>query len=459
MEGFKMKEIRPPFILRSIRFFGSFLLSSIVALGIVILLEIISFNHNLFIDLTPGKIHTFSEQTRKVLESLEKKIEFIAFYRMDDRAELEDFFQRLSNYSSKIKYRLIDLERNPGKAKLYGVTFAQTVIEYNGIRRDIGYPTEERVVNGILKLVQGKMKTVYFSKGHGENEDYADLEKGMENENWKVEDIFLMEDNDLIIDETVVIVAGPQKDFLEREISRLEQYLNKGGKVVLLFEPFTMLPNLEAFLKKYRIALADGIIVDKQEKLAGGEYLTPLISDMFRCSVTKGLSPSARFLFSTVRSLEITEGEASGISILPLLRSSYDSWTKTDMEEIKKGNVDFQEGIDTPGPLKVGIWVILTGEDEDGKKKDGELICFGDSDFITDSYYKVFENKDLFLNALGWLARDKNLISIRPKQVDYPYHFLTAEQGRLLFWVSIIGMPAIFLVISVAIFVFRRVRG
>ncbi len=454
-----MKKIRPSFFLISTRFFVNFLLSSIVVLGILILLEIISFNHNLFIDLTPGKIYTFSEQTRKVLESLDKEIEFIAFYRLDERAELEDFFQRLSNYSPKIKYRLIDLERNPGKAKLYGVTYAQTVIEYNGMRRDIGYPTEERVVNGILKLVQGKTKTVYFSKGHNENEDYTDLKKGMENENWKVEDIFLMENNNLPINETVLVIAGPKKDFLGHEISRLEQYLNKGGKVVLLLEPFTDLPNLEAFLKKYRIALGDGIIIDKQAKLSGGDYLALLLSDIFHCSVTKGLSASARFLFSTVRPLDIMKGEVSGISVLPLLRSSYDSWTKTDMEEIKKGNVDFQEGIDTPGPLKVGVWVSLTGEDEVADENDGELICFGDSDFITNAYYKVFENKDLFLNALEWLSRDKNLISIRPKKVDYPYYFLSGQQARLLFWVSIIGMPAIFLVISVAIFVFRRVRG
>jgi len=454
-----MKETRTSFFLRNAQFFGSFFLSSILALGIIILVEIISFNHNLFIDLTPGKIHTFSEQTRKILASLEKDIVFIAFYRLGDRAELEDFFQRLSNYSRRIKYQLIDLERNPGKAKLYGVTFAQTIIEYNGIRKEIGYPTEERVVNGILRLVQGKKKRAYFSKGHRENEGYSDLKKGLETENWEVGDISLMENNDLPIEETVLVVAGPQNDFSEHELSRIEEYLNHGGKVVFLFEPFTDLPNLKAFLKKYRVVLEDGIIVDKQGKLADGDYLTPLISDKYQCSVTKGLGPSASFLFSTARSLEITEEDVSGISILPLLRSSHNSWTKGNMEEVKKGNVDFQEGIDIPGPLKVGIWVILTGEDQEGKKKEGELICFGDSDFITDSYYKVFANKDLFQNALGWLARDKTLISIRPKQFDHPYHYLSAGQARLLFWVSIIGLPVVFLVISVALFGFRRVRG
>jgi hypothetical protein len=268
-----------------------------------------------------------------------------------------------------------------------------------------------------------------------------------------------MEDNELPFDETVLLVAGPQTDFTEHETARMEQYLDQGGKIVFLFEPFTDLPNLDAFLRKYRVALDDGIIVEQYGKLSDGDYLSPLIYDKYQCSVTKGLSGSARFLFTTARSLEIMDEEKSGISVVPLIRTSQESWTKSDMEDVKKGNVDFQEGVDVPGPLKVGIWIILTGENEAGKKKDGELICFGDSDFITDSYYKVFSNKDLFQNALEWLARDKNLISIRPKQFDYPYHYLSAEQAHLLFWVSIIGLPAVFLFISVVLFVFRRVRG
>jgi len=454
-----MKENRASSFFRNTRFLGSFLLISLLALGVSIFLEIISYNHNIFIDLTPGKIHTFSEQTRKILASIEKEIDFVAFYRPGDRAELEDFFQRLRNDCPKLKYRLIDLERNPGKAKLYGVTYAETVVEYNGLRRRIGYPTEERVVNAILKMVQGKAKTVYFSKGHHENEDFTELKKGLETENWQVGEVSIMENDNLPVLETVLVIAGPQKDFSEKEVSTLEKYLSQGGKLVFLIEPLTDLPNLASLLKKYGVILADGIIVDQEGKLSGGDYLSPLISDMYQCSVTRGLKANAKFLFPSARALEVKEEEVKGIRVLPLLRSSQDSWTKTDMEAVRKGDVGFQEGIDTPGPLKVALWVILTGEDEIAQQNDGELIVFGDTDFITDPYYKIFENRDLFLNAVGWLARDQILISIRPKQFDYPYHFLSAEQAGLLFWVSIVGMPAVFLAISVVLFLFRRVRG
>jgi ABC-type uncharacterized transport system involved in gliding motility auxiliary subunit len=68
-------------------------------------------------------------------------------------------------------------------------------------------------------------------------------------------------------------------------------------------------------------------------------------------------------------------------------------------------------------------------------------------------------NQDLFLNAVEWLARDYTLISIREKQFIYPYQFLSSRQGSILFQVSVILLPLIFLITCVAIFFYRRIRG
>ena len=451
-----MKETNTSSFLRHTKQLLSFFFTGLLALGIAIFLEVISYNHNLFLDLTPGKIHTFSEQTQNVLKSLEKDVEFISFFRMGDREELEDFFKRLCNHSKRLKYQLIDLERNPGKAKLYGISHVQTLIKYDGKTRIIGYATEERVINAILKLSQGLTKSVYFTKGHDEQLGYTDLKKGLETENWAVGEISLQDNTDISINETVVVSVGPKEDFQASEILVLEQYLHKGGKIMLLIEPFTTLPNLKAFLKKYRVALGEGIVVDRQNKLSGGDYLTPLVSDKFKCPVTHGLGPSSIFVFPTVRPVETMADGADGIKVWPLARTSRSSWTKSDKEEVKRGAVNFKDGIDTPGPLEVAAWVRVENEGED---TEGDLICIGDSDFITDRYYDMFANKDFFLNCLEWLAKDSNLISIRPKKVEFPFHFLKASQAWMIFWVSIVLLPAIFLAISIALFVFRRVRG
>jgi hypothetical protein len=282
------------------------------------------------------------------------------------------------------------------------------------------------------------------------------LKKDLETENWRFGEEQLLDYKDIPVDETVIVIAGPQKDFSADEISVLEKYLHRGGKVVILLEPFSAFPNLASFLKNYRVTMGNGIIVDQQSTLSGGDYLTPIISDKFQCDIIKGLNRSSSFIFPTVRPLGVAQDEIRGITVQPFLRSSPTSWTKSNIEDVKKGDIDFQEGVDIPGPFYVAIWVRVKGG---GENTEGELICFADSDFIADSYYNIFSNKDLFLNTLEWLAKEKDLISIRSKKVEFPFHYLSANQSRMLLWVSMVVLPAIFLLIGVALFMHRKVRG
>ncbi|UCF56256.1 MAG: Gldg family protein, partial [Deltaproteobacteria bacterium] len=109
---------------------GGFILAVLLVLGFIACFEIIAFNHNVRLDLTPGQIYSLSEQTIKVLKNLEQDVQFTIFYKGGNRAYHEDFFSRLSIYSPRIKYRLIHLDRHPAKAKLYGVTgYDQMVAE------------------------------------------------------------------------------------------------------------------------------------------------------------------------------------------------------------------------------------------------------------------------------------------------------------------------------------------
>ena len=43
------------------------------------------------------------------------------------------------------------------------------------------------------------------------------------------------------------------------------------------------------------------------------------------------------------------------------------------------------------------------------------VVVFGDSDFAANSGLGRQGNRDLFLNTVGWLSQQENLISIRPK--------------------------------------------
>jgi hypothetical protein len=44
------------------------------------------------------------------------------------------------------------------------------------------------------------------------------------------------------------------------------------------------------------------------------------------------------------------------------------------------------------------------------------VVAIGDSDFAANSVLGIQGNRDLFLNALNWVAQNENLIAIRPRE-------------------------------------------
>ena len=55
-------------------------------------------------------------------------------------------------------------------------------------------------------------------------------------------------------------------------------------------------------------------------------------------------------------------------------------------------------------------------------------MVFGDSDFASNGVLGIQGNRDLFMNTVGWLSQQENLISIRPKEADDRRITLTATQ-------------------------------
>jgi ABC-type uncharacterized transport system involved in gliding motility auxiliary subunit len=66
----------------------------------------------------------------------------------------------------------------------------------------------------------------------------------------------------------------------------------------------------------------------------------------------------------------------------------------------------------------------------------------GDSDFATANALGIQGNRDLFMNIVGWLSQQENLISIRPKEADDRRITLTATQQNNITWLSLLVIPA-----------------
>ncbi|MGD1902039.1 MAG: Gldg family protein [Geitlerinemataceae cyanobacterium] len=84
-----------------------------------------------------------------------------------------------------------------------------------------------------------------------------------------------------------------------------------------------------------------------------------------------------------------------------------------------------------------------TGE-ADEPTVEARLVIFGDSDFLTDSFFDNQLNGDFFLNAIGWLAEvDEAQLSIRAKESTERTLTLTPATARFLAWTALATFPAI----------------
>ena len=70
------------------------------------------------------------------------------------------------------------------------------------------------------------------------------------------------------------------------------------------------------------------------------------------------------------------------------------------------------------------------------------MAVIGDSDFAANAGLGIQGNRDLFMNTVGWLSQQENLIAIRPKDPEDRRITLTATQQNNIVWLSLLVIPA-----------------
>ena len=180
-----------------------------------------------------------------MLSSLDAPLKMTVFAR---ETEFPPFRDRLDEYeyvSKKVSTEYVDPDKKPAIAQQLQIQAYGTVaIQYKGRIERVTGSTEQDITNGIIKVVTGKERTVYFTQGHGEKDTagaeragYSGIVTQLTRDNYKVEKLPLAQQAEVPADASVVVVAGPKTDLLPGEVDALKAYLAKGGKLMLLLDP------------------------------------------------------------------------------------------------------------------------------------------------------------------------------------------------------------------------------
>jgi ABC-type uncharacterized transport system involved in gliding motility auxiliary subunit len=460
------REIGAVFSRRQARYGTLAATSVLVVLGILVAINYIGARQNKRWDLTAAKQFSLSDQSRNVLSKLDAPLQISVFAQEQEFPRYRDRLKEYEYISKQVTTDYVDPDKKPTIAKQNSIQqYGTIVFNYKGRTERVTSDSEQDLTNGVIKVVSGQQRKVYFTQGHGEKDTtsaeptgYNAIAAALGRENYTVEKLAIAQQGSVPDDAAMVIVAGPRIDFFPPEIDALKKYLDKAGKLLLEIDPpdkpdSPPVTNLIALAHDWGVDLGNNVVVDVSGmgRMLGTDASVPVVATYPSHPIT------ARFNFLTAfpmtRETAVVAAGVNGHIAQPFIETGARSWAEADVKTLlTTGQVALDEAKgDRKGPVIIGAAVSAPvaapapatppKPGDEAPKPETRVVVVGDSDFAANGGLGIQGNRDLFMNTLGWLSQQENLISIRPKEPDDRRITLTATQQANITWLSLLIIP------------------
>lgn len=447
-------------------------------------------------DLSSTGIHELSRRTHETLGRLSGRIRLIAFFERDHvmvepvRHLLEEYrAAALSNPDLTLDVIYVDPRRDLAMAEKVArdyetemnvividadgastvVTASQLVQEDidlwgGGGRRLIGFQGEGVISSALWSVTRPEKPCVYVTAGHGERQltsyheqtGYSGIARKMRMDNLSTKSLMLAEAASVPGECAVLMIAGPTTRFAVQEIRKLEHFLARGGRIMMLLDRESD-GGLSELTAKWGIELTDHLAVGWS--LTGRELVVNQYGD----------HPVARHLrntmtiFTTPRALRLTSGTATGQADRPVVTAlamgDERSWEETDPLQAET-RPQFDEGKDLPGPVVVAASAERGASAElEGDLPSARIVVIGDSHLVANQLLDsaVGGNGDFFMNALNWLLERDALMGVAPQTEGILRVTLPKGHWRGLSVLMGLVWPGLFAALGVMVCLVRRV--
>lgn len=437
---------------------GGMILSVVAMLAAV---NFLSVRHYKTFDFSLAQINTLSEQSIKLLKSLDSDLKITFFYKegtdeaQQSRRAFQALIKRYQDISSKVILDFVEVNKRPDLAEQYGVNKGTGVVfvEYKGKRNRIEKIEEQEITGAIAKALREKEKNVYFVTGHGggglddtrDPNGFAALKNLLEGNRYRLAELPLATKGAIPPDADAVLIIGIKQAFLPIEVQALEKYLQEGGSLFVAVDP-SVDHGLGDLLSKAGVKLSNNYVITVMQTPYGqvsDPSVTPGTEFSTTNNITKVFGKNDMVLFQMPQA--ITKGQLSEAG-------SFDELVKTDNNSFGFPDNKF-EGTGEKGPFALvaavkGKWPSAT--------KEFQMVVAGDSDFLNNQMLKRNLNRDLFLNSVLTLAKEDNMVSITPKEVTATELTLTENQFYMFIFLFVIPLPLILLMTGSTLWYRRR---
>ncbi|MBW4594189.1 MAG: Gldg family protein [Brasilonema angustatum HA4187-MV1] len=338
------------------------LIATLAVLAILGLINFLGTRYDTRVDLTETKLFTLAPQSRELVRNLQVPAKILLFDVNQDPVD-RDLLENYRRQSSKFSFEYVDPQARPGLARKFGVKdYGEVYLEFGDKRQLVQVVgpqqrlSEVKLTNSLQQISSISSAKVYLLQGHGEHELSGKEEgvisqaiKALNDKGYTTSALNLVEKSSIPQDANVVVVAGPKRSLFENEVKALQDYLNRGGNVLLMIDPDTD-PKLESLLDQWGIKLDNRLAVDVSASVGLGPA-APLVTQYGKHPITKDFGNGISF-YPLARPIDTNP--VPGIQATPLLltKAYPNSWAESDQQS---ENLQFNPESDRKGPLTLGV--------------------------------------------------------------------------------------------------------
>ena len=438
-----------------------------IVIAVLILANFLANRYSKAYDSTANKRFSLSEQTEKIVKNLSKDVNATYVDKATGFRTAKDLLDRYQALSTKLHVRYIDPNTDPVTAQASGVRTVGTLAVDTGSRRDEAKSiTEEEITGALIRVLKEGERNVCFTTGLGEGSAddpgptaYSGVKEVAERSNYKVRSISLLEKAEVPKDCTVVVVAGPKRDYPAAIADALKNYVEGGGRALFMLAPplkgltddVSENPELIRVLSGWGVTPMPELVLDVS---GAGRFFRmgpeiPLVGSYESQTIVRDLKETAS-AFPLSRPLEVKA--STGKATTEKLFSSADRSVAKNVNAIK-GDIAIDPDKDKKGPFVLGV----AGKYNTGQPNhEGRFVVYGSSRFAVNGYLKFGGNRDLVGNSLNWLAADEEMISIRPKDPEDRRIQLTGRQMSVVRFTTLILLPLLIALAGFSVWWQRR---
>jgi ABC-type uncharacterized transport system involved in gliding motility auxiliary subunit len=399
----------------------------LIVLGVLSTINVLANRYNKAYDTTSNKRYSLSDQTAKIVKGLKQDANITYFAQSSRFREARDQLDLYANLSPKVHVKYVDPDKEPNVAREAGVkNYGTTIVQIGANKNEAASLTEEGITGAFIRDLKNTTRTVCFVTGSGEHQidnsertGYSRFKELLSKEEYIAKSINLLQNAEVPSDCTVLIVAGPNGDYVQPQVDAIKKYVEGGGRAFFLLDPPLKMGRSEiadnaalaSLLQSWGVTPNNNLILDMNPvgQLVGVGPQVALVSSYDSHAIVNDMKGTATG-FPLSRSLEVKNGDKTSVT---KLFSSSDTSLAT--EKLNSPAVDPNDPKNKKGPLTLAAAGTYTTGKENSQ---GRFVVVGSSDWLANSFIGFNGNRDLALNTMNWLSSDEDLISIRPKEQD-----------------------------------------